>query len=325
MATGEDLVKQLQRRIAENILENNREAQRIFITTRKSVLESVRSLWDSAAATSPALDEATGNVRYVIKSEAFKYGRFEKLNEQLNRELASGRRKNIRALEKAMVEAYNTQYNGSAWVYNQAYGLPVISGARVRLVAEAVYSDFYGAQFDKFLDKHWTAYKDDILGEVRRGLNQGHSYSKIAKSIQPITDDTYAKALRVARTEAGRVQSIADLDSIDLLTQLGADVKKEWLKQANGPGRKNREDHWVMDGKQANDKGIFTLPSGAQGPAPRLTGSGSEDINCLCSMIKVINGERPAERRIDSETLIPFDEFERGSRVNVTDVRSEKP
>ena len=102
--------------------------------------------------------------------------------------------------------------------------------------------------------------------------------------------------------------SQATLDSESLLDEVGATYGKMWIKTPIGSGG-DRQDHFAMSGEMADDNGIFHLPSGASGPAPRLTGEPSEDINCACSHSIIINGERPENVRIRGRDVMPFDDY----------------
>lgn len=320
MATVQDLFNQIDDLIEKQIDTLGKAAAAQYRKNREKILAAVRDLWDKASVP-PRKSAQTGNIRYVDRSQAFKYGRFDKLTEEIQGVRRTGVAWDISALESAMIDVYNDSYNGAAWVYNQGYGLPITGGVRVRLAANAVYSDFYGDLFDKFLRKNWATFETDILQTARRGLNQGLSYGRIANQLQGLTESSYSKMLRIATTEAGRVQTVASIDSLDLLKETGAEFEKEWFKNANGPGVADREDHWSMNGRKADKDGIFTLPDGAAGLGPRLTGSARNDINCHCSFITIVEGQRPEEVRIRDGGIIPFDEFSRGKRVTKSQIK----
>jgi hypothetical protein len=221
------------------------------------------------------------------------------------------------------MRVYELEHNGMAWVYNQAYGLPITGGVKVPLVAQAVYSDFYGRDFVKTLQKNWAAYADNILALANRELNQGASYSQIAKGIVDLSNRSYADSLRVAATESHRIQTMAFEDSLGLLDEAGADYGKAWSAAIDD---RTRQDHVDMDGVEAADDGIFTLPDGSTGPGPGLTGSAAQDINCRCSAVAIIAGQRPTERRIRGEGIVPFETFsERLESVKVSEIKPYRP
>lgn len=322
--TAQTLIDRIQKLIEEEYNLLDKEIRKNLLSKRKEILEESRKLWDKAKV-KPALDETVGNVVYVSKTNAYKYGRVDKLEKDIKKVMRVGAVTDIRNLEYHGKRIYQLEHNGMAWVYNQGYGLPITGGVKVPLIAQAVYSDFYGMSFDDRLKKNWDAYFDDIMGSVKRGLNQGYSYFQLGENIRSITDSSYGKALRIARTEAGRMQSMAYQDSLGLLDEVGAEYRKMWIATIDDA---TRRDHQEMDGKEADNRGIFHLPNGATGPAPRLTGDAASDINCRCSAIAIINGEKPTERRVRGEGIVPFetysDRLRSGGNIPISALRDNR-
>ena len=267
---------------------------------------------------------------YVSKAEAFKYGRMEKLNDLITAEARKAAAIDITNLEKAGVRIYETGYDGYAWAYSQGYGLPITGGAKVKLVAEAVYSNFYGAAFDETIKKNLRRWPEDTIAMITRELNQGSAYGKVAGKIADATNSQYWKALRVAKTEAGRISSKAAVDSEKLLDEVGAEWSRLWVHKVEGKSKSYtpREDHIDMDGVEADKNGVFHLPSGATGEAPRMTGNAADDISCTCTHVVLINGERPTERRIRGEGLVPYETYRQreanGGKIPILEVRNAR-
>jgi len=296
-----------------------------YLARRKAILAGTRDLWDLAAI--PAKKDATiGNVTYVSKAEAFKYGRMDKLNDLITEQARLGAMVDISNLEVGGVKIYATQYDGYAWAYKEGYGLPLTGGVKIPLVSEALYDDFYGKAFDQTVRDNLGSYADNVLSTVTRELNQGSSYAKIAEKLTGVTDKAFNKALTVARTEAGRIQSQAYVDSLLLLDDLGVKYGKMWLSTVDS---KTRPSHIAMDGEEADKDGVFHLSDPqATGAAPRMTGVGSHDINCRCRAVTIIDGVKPSERRIRGEGIVPFETFKerlaRGGSVPVSAVKKAR-
>jgi SPP1 gp7 family putative phage head morphogenesis protein len=248
----------------------------------------------------------------------------DKLNDLVKKETNKTATLDIINIEQNGVKIYTTQYNGYAWAYSQGYELPITGGAKVRLVSKSIYSDFSGMAFDKRVRKNLGAFADEILNTVTRGLNQGISYQKLATEITKATDRQYKNALVVARTEGGRIQSDAYLDSLALLDDVGATYEKLWHAAIDD---KTRKVHQEMDGQKADKDGVFHLPSGSTGPAPRKTGVAKDDIQCRCSALTIINGENPKQRRIRGEGIVPYETYtqrlERGGEIPMRDIKKK--
>lgn len=340
--TAQDLFDEIQELIAEQIKEAEAATKANYLARRKAIIEAARSVYDSATIKAH-LDPGVGNMVYVSKAEAMKYGRMAKLNDIVTEEAKLAGMTDISNLEKSGVKIYETGYDGYAWAYSQGYGLPITGGAKVKLVAEALYSDFYGASFDKTIKKNLKNWPDDIISMMTREMNQGHGFGQIAAKIADSTNKQYWQALRVAKTEGMRIGSQADLDSLALLDELGVEYTKMWTHKIEGASKsyEPREDHISMDGVMADENGIFHLPNGATGPEPRLTGDPSQDCNCSCFSVTVINGEKPSERRITGGSkivdgkriylpseIIPYETYReriaRGGTIPVREIRNAR-
>jgi len=322
--TAQTLIDQINKLIEAEIAKLDKVTAANYLSIRKSVLASVRSMWDKAKIT-PRVSVDTGLMTYVDRAEAYKYGRYDKLTADVKGVTRRGLLTDISNIEYHGKRVYELEYNGMAWVYNQGYGLPITGGARVPLIAAAVYSDYSGNTFGETLKKNWAVFTDDILSTVARDLNQGKSYYQAAKDLQALTDSNYARALRVARTEAHRIQTSAYLDGLALLDEVGSSYTKMWVSSIDSA---TRDAHQTLDGKEADNRGMFTSPVGGRGPAPGQMNNAADDINCRCSAVTLINGERPTERRIRGEGIVPFESYaerlDRGGDIPISRLRAAK-
>jgi hypothetical protein len=262
--TAQTLVDRINAIIQSELKAMDSEARRIYMDTRRELEAGIQELWAKAAVT-PKLDDGVGNIRYVSRTEAVKYGRMTKLTERTHGAVRQGLLTDISRVSRYGRRIYEAEYQGWAWVYNQGYTLPVTGGVSVPLMSAAINSDFYGRTFKETLRKNWDGFEDSIMSMVTRELNQGRSYYQVGDSIRQLTDRSYQSSLRVARTEAHRIQSMAYDDSLMLLDDVGAEYGKMWIATIDD---RTRTDHRDMDGKMADNNGIFTLPSTATGPAP---------------------------------------------------------
>ena len=116
----------------------------------------------------------------------------------------------------------------------------------------------------------------------------------MAKQLQGTLEGNVNRyALRIVRTEAHKVQSIAQLDSTEYAESKGVKGKKVWVSTLDS---RTRPDHQMMDGVEADENGVFTLPDGSRGEAPGLLDNYDQNINCRCTYIYVID-EMPELRR----------------------------
>lgn len=322
--TAADLFKKIDELVESYIVAMEKAERAIYMANRTAILEATRKVW-AAAAVAPAKSAEVGNIVYVSRSKAFQYGRMDKLNDLISEEAKKAAISDISNIEVNGVKIYATQYDGYAWAYSQGYALPITGGAKVKLVADALYSDFSGMAFDERVKKNLGVYADDILGTVTRGLNQGYSYQKIAKELAQSVDRQYKSALTVARTEGGRIQARAYLDSLALLDEVGAEYGKMWDATLDD---KTRPMHQQMDGEMADKDGIFHLPDGATAPTPHYTGVAHHDINERCVAVTIINGQKPTERRVRGEGIVPYETYRErlahGGEIPMRDIKKAR-
>ena len=132
-----------------------------------------------------------------------------------------------------------------------------------------------------------------------QGAIDGRGYAYVAKRIEDLTEADYKRALRIARTEGGRASSLATQRAYEEAEEAGLDLQKTWVSTLD---KKTRHSHQELDGQTVPIDDDFVSPiTGAKGKGPRLLGRASEDINCRCTTITVVDGISPELRR-DNET-----------------------
>lgn len=132
---------------------------------------------------------------------------------------------------------------------------------------------------------------------IMDGLVRGESYQQIAGRIRDLTNMSYNNALRISRTEAGRVGSAMNYNATKEIQAKGIDVKKQWASVLD---RRTRTDHAALDNMIVGVDEYFKV-NGVQALHPHGFGDASEDVNCRCIIVNVIDDIKPEFRR-DNET-----------------------
>lgn len=138
------------------------------------------------------------------------------------------------------------------------------------------------------------------------GISQGMAYEKIADRIRNATESNYKQALRIARTEGGRLRSEAKDIAYQEAADKGVKFQEMWVSALDS---KTRSTHRSMDGQVVEVGEDFKSPSGASGPGPRLLGSASEDINCRCTKIATFEGQPPLLRRDGEGRVLEYQSY----------------
>lgn len=167
-----------------------------------------------------------------------------------------------------------------------------------KYIEELVNKPVNGKRFSKRLYDNRKALADRVTTSLLKGASSGKGYAKIAKEIGELTEADYKKALRIARTEGGRVQSVTKQRSYEEAKSKGVDIEKQWMSTLDA---KTRHSHQSLDGQVVGVDDDFVSESGNKAKGPRLFGVAGEDINCRCTTGTVVNGISPELRR-DNET-----------------------
>lgn len=181
------------------------------------------------------------------------------------------------------------------------------NAAQPEVVSAAVNNPIHGLTLSDQLEKNRADIIYSIKQAVGVGLSQGDRYDTMARRIQTAligpdgAGGSYAKSVRIARTEAHRVRETGNLDAAQDLTQrlepAGYTLMKTWhtmkdervrpnhvyrTKKGWKTGKPGKYNHMAMDGVSVPINEKFKLPSGAETMTPGQSGVAGEDINCRC-------------------------------------------
>ena len=177
----------------------------------------------------------------------------------------------------------------------------------VDAIRASVMSENSGLKFVKRFDTSKIVRLADIQSALTRGLANGHSYRKVAKSIETVFNNGYTDAIRVVQTESGRCFTEGFLKAHDDAEAMGIKVKKRWVASLDG---RTRHDHAVADGQFADKNGNFHV-GGSKGPGPGLLDGDdalSQNIRCRCRPIDELEGFPSDMRRVGDE-IQPYVDF----------------
>lgn len=138
----------------------------------------------------------------------------------------------------------------------------------------------------------------DIQAVLSKSFADPKSYAQMANEIASKTEADFNRSMRIARTEGQRVYNTKQLEAQREAEQLGIEVQKMWQSTLDG---RTRSTHRSLDGQIRNIDEDFISPSGARGPSPSNMGVASEDINCRCQSITIVEGIKPTHRRAYKE------------------------
>lgn len=302
---------EINKRLAELLKKADLSASKLIARQETELVKAYRRALAEIKKKIAAVYEKYGDdVQY---SDLVSYNRLTNLEQQIADEIKKLTNENIKTTTKAIKDIYTEQFYRTGFAFEQSLGAKLGFGLlNPALTKASLFNPLDRITWPDRMKDHAQQFVKQIQSELTQGLIQGEGYGKIAKRITEKTGITASKVMRIVRTEGHRVQSAANQLSYDktqaAADRLGLKTVKVWIATLDN---RTRDSHGQMDGKEANDEGIFTLPSGATTEAPGMSGVAEEDINCRCTTMMQFKDFPPAFRR-DNETkqVIEYKSFE---------------
>lgn len=240
-----------------------------------------------------------------------KYGRLLNYEKQILEEMRSLTGVSLRKTENLMKDMFAESYYGTGYVLETSLGIKLGFNQINQNIVEAALDnplDRVGWKF-RMKGSHEKAVQQ-IKSELTQSLIRGDSYTKTARNIKEKFDQLANNVLRIVRTENHRVQVAARVKGIERAEasadRLGIEMERVIVSVLDG---RTRPQSRIMDGKVADENGLFTYPDGRKA-LPGQTGNPAWDINDRETVILRIK-ENPANARLPvDESLKEYRTYE---------------
>ncbi|WP_339063573.1 polymorphic toxin type 50 domain-containing protein [Tepidibacillus marianensis] len=190
-----------------------------------------------------------------------------------------------------------------------------------KYINELVHKPVDGKRFSQRLYRNTTKLAEIVTSELRKGAVHGDGYKKVSKRVSDNTEAIYKRALRIARTEGGRVQSTTKQKAYEEAKDKGIDIQKRWLATLD---KKTRHSHKELDGQTIAVDDQFSF-MGYKADGPRLFGRASLDINCRCTTIPVVNGISPEFRKNnENKEIIKYKNYNEWKKDRIEKIGDER-
>lgn len=177
-----------------------------------------------------------------------------------------------------LTNAYTEGHVGALYSLQQQ-GVPFLFPLDQEQIIDAIqHETMLSESLYSALGKDTKALSKMIAGEISRGLSTGAMYAEIARNVASMARIPRNNAMRIARTEAHRIQNKAKMNVCENAKSKGADVVKQWDAALD---RRTRPSHVAVDGEIRELDEKFSnglMYPGAPGGRPE------EVINCRCNM-----------------------------------------
>lgn len=237
----------------------------------------------------------------ISRTEVYKYRRFEKELQMIKENIHSDYKAAYAIIFGLMSSQYTQNYLRTGHLFemstqlDMAYQIP-----KAATIKEAITNPIKEITLNSTLNKHRNETIRRIRIELAQGIQAGEGYSTMAKRLEGALGFSRRKARTVARTEAGRSQSLGRLHTMDKVKETIDDrrLDKSWLSSRDTDVRHS---HRKLDGQLAGKDGLFEY-KGHKAPAPSLFGVPWLDIQCRCDTLYLVNGEKPELMRVRDYT-----------------------
>lgn len=240
--------------------------------------------------------EKHGTGGKLTMAEMSKYNRLTTLEQEIGREVAKLTNKSAKTLTQGIGSVFAESH------YRTAYALETTVGAHLgfgmlnpKTIEAAINNPLDRVGFIQRNKDNQALLARQLREQIAQGLIQGKSYQDTAKAIKARMDTGAARMLNIASTEMHRAQTEGRLAGLDTAEEAGVEMARIWSAAIDG---KTRDMHADMDGRHADEDGIFTLPDGTQAEGPGLTGVPEHDCRCRCGVRAEIKGYGPKLRRV---------------------------
>lgn len=225
-------------------------------------------------------------------------GRLKQLTDEIVEKLHEVYPQTKTVIENFKQEQFETGYYGGYYTVeeSQQADLP-IAFLPDEVIRSAVRQPVASKTLSERLYKARNRLANRSQGAITSGILQGKGYAEIASVISSNSEANYRQALRIARTEGGRMRTQARQNSYEEMEKVGCDLQKQWLAALD---RKTRKSHGHLDGQRVKIEEMF-VSDGYKAIGPRCFGVAGMDINCRCTTITIVDGINPDYRR-DNET-----------------------
>lgn len=257
------------------------ELERLMLEYEKQCLKDLQKTYTEALA------DVKSNLKSLLGSEqtqsiVYQVNFQKTLEAQLQNALDLIKNGSITSVSDFLNKTYEDSYLGTIYSI-QGQGIPINIGMDHKQMARVVNRRTDTFQFSQRLydnvDKLGIAFKS----QMSRGIANNSTYSKIAKQLALESEANYKQAMRIVRTEGGRVKSEAKLDSMKEAKKQGADIVKQWDATFDG---KTRAEHRYLDGQIKEIDEPFVDSQGREAQAPHKFGIASMDVNCRCIVVE---------------------------------------
>ena len=260
-----------------------KEVQQLFLDKEKEVLKKLEANYQDA------LDEINSKIELLMARQdadmqhvIYQVEYQKALKDQVSAILEQLHNNEFETVSEYLAQSYEDGFIGTMYDL-QGQGIPlVIPIDQEQVVAAIQHETKLSESLYMALGRDTKDLSKKIAGEISRGISNAAMYSEIARNIASWGRIPKNNAMRIARTEAHRIQIQATADAQWKAKANGADVVKQWDAALD---KKTRKSHRELDGQIRELDEEFEV-NGHKAMQPGGFGRPEEDINCRCALLQ---------------------------------------
>ena len=260
-----------------------KEVQQAFLNNEKAVLKKLEENYKDALGEINSKIEILmarqdADMQHVIYQTEYQ----KALKTQVQSILENLQTNEFETVSEYLAQSYEDGFIGTMYDL-QGQGIPLIFPIEQQQVVAAIQHETkLSVSLYAALGKDVKDLQKKIAGEISRGIAGGHMYTEIARNIASWAMIPKNNAMRIARTEAHRIQCRATADAQFKAKEKGADVVKQWDAALDN---RTRDSHRELDGQIRELDEPFEV-NGHKAMMPGGFGRPEEDINCRCALLQ---------------------------------------
>jgi len=256
-----------------------KQVQQAYLDSEKEVLKKIEANYRDALneiddKIAMLLARQDADMQHVIYQVEYQ----KALKGQIQGILDTLQANEFETVSEYLAAAYEDGYIGTMYSL-QSQGVPLVIPIDQEQVVNALQNETNLSE-NLYKSFDMADLKKKISGEISRGIATAAMYSEIARNIEGYARISKNNAMRIARTEAHRIQCRATMDACNKAKDKGADVVKQWDASLDG---RTRDSHRHVDGeiRELDEK----FSNGLMYPGDP-SGRAEEVINCRCALLQ---------------------------------------
>lgn len=267
---GGDSINKRQKEILQAQLDNEKAVLKKLEANYQDALDEINSKIELLMARQDA------DMQHVIYQVQYQ----QALKTQVQSILETLQTNEFETLSEYLTHSYEDGFVGTMYDL-QGQGIPLIFPLDQAQIVDAIQNESkLSASLYAALGHDVKDLQKKIAGEISRGIAGGQMYTEIARNVSNWARIPKNNAMRIARTEAHRIQCKAAMDAQHRAKEKGADVVKQWDASLD---KRTRDSHRDVDGEIRELDEPFS--NGLKYPGDP-SGRPEEVINCRCALLQ---------------------------------------